>query len=596
MESNGVMSLKGAASARVCVLVLGMHRSGTSALTRTLSLLGCDLPKTLVGAAPGNDLGHWESAPVCRLNDELLESAGSNWHDFDAVNPDWFRSPKAGEYRERAIATLEDEFAGSWLYVLKDPRINRLAGWWAETIEAAGVRPAILTTLRDPLEVAASLKKRDNFDVARGVLLWLRNTLDAEAQTRGRQRVFITYDALLSDWQGTSDRAAKALDLSWPKRQSAAAPLIDEFLSNKERHHKLNRDASADSAHVWANEAFLILNRWAAAGETSHDYAALDRIRSRLDEAGHAFARLVALQHFHQGQAAKLEKSLAAAEKKSAEAEARLADAEKRLSLAAAEIGELKSRLAMTESALKQRSVEAEDLAREKFALANELAAATRARTDQSAGSTAAAEAIQSELQARFAEIARLSLLVKELEEKMAAAEGRRAAAEATRAELEALLAARSAEFENRERQSRAEAAAALEAREAAFERKYAELDALFAARVVEADEVRRSLKATDAARHALELDAALRAGAAARAIAEAPLAPAFKGRQLRARVMMLMKAGLFDADWYRAHNKDVAEAGVDPARHFVEFGAREGRAPSAAVEEAMRLTRAGSH
>jgi hypothetical protein len=592
MESNREMSLNGAAAARVCVLVLGMHRSGTSALARTLSLLGCDLPKTLVGAAPGNDLGHWESAPVCRVNDDLLESAGSNWHDFEAVNPDWFQSPKSGEFRERAIAALKDEFAGSWLYVLKDPRINRIAGWWSETIEAAGVRPAILSTLRDPLEVAASLKKRDNFDVARGVLLWLRNTLDAEAQTRGRQRAFITYDALLADWQGTLDRAAKTLDLFWPKRQSAAAPLIDEFLSNKERHHKLGRDARADSAHVWANEAFLILNRWAAAGESSHDYAALDRIRSRLDEAGHAFARLVALQHFHQGQAARLEKSLAGAEKKSAEAEARLADAEKRLSHAAAEIADLKSRLAMTESALRQRSAEAEDFEREKSALAQELAVAKMASTDQ----TAAAAAMKSELQARFGEIANLTRLVKELEGMVAALEGRQAAADSTRTGPDALLAARTEGFEDRERQIRMEADAALAAREAAFERKYAELDALFAARAADADNLKRSLKAVEEAGRASVLDAALRAGAAARAIAEAPLAPVFKGRQLRARVMMLMKAGLFDADWYRAHNKDVAEAGVDPARHFVEFGAREGRAPSAAVEEAMRLTRAGSH
>ncbi|MFN3960009.1 MAG: hypothetical protein ACK4NP_08860 [Parvularculaceae bacterium] len=577
MESNGVMSLNGAAAARVCVLVLGMHRSGTSALARTLSLLGCDLPKTLLGAAPGNELGHWESAPVCRVNDDLLESAGSSWHDFEAVNPDWFRSPKAGEYRERAIATLKDEFGGSWLYALKDPRINRLAGWWAETIESAGARPAILTTLRHPLEVAASLKKRDNFDMARGVLLWLRNTLDAEAQTRGRQRAFISYDALLSNWKGTLDRAAKTLDLSWPKRQSAAAPAIDEFLSDKERHHRRDSDAINDGAHAWASEAFAILSRWAEAGEDAQDYPALDRIRSRLDEAGHAFARLVALQHFHQGQAAKLENALAAAEKRSAELEVKRADDEKRLSLAAAEIADLKSRLAMTESALKQRSVEAEDQARAVADLAARL-------KDAEAAATKLAE-----LEAALADTKR------ELEAARQAAEQ---AAARHKADLASAKAASEAEASARFKEI-AEMTRMLKAREAALSRAqadYATLDALFATRSGETDELRRSLKEADAGRHALELDSALRAAAAARAIAEAPLAPVFKGRQLRARVMMLMKAGLFDADWYRAHNKDVAAAGVDPARHFVEFGAREGRAPSAAVEEAMRRATAGAH
>ena len=66
------------------ILIAGMHRSGTSALTRTLSLLGCALPKT-----PSNDPKHWESKVIMNLNDEILASAGSAWHDWGAFNPGW---------------------------------------------------------------------------------------------------------------------------------------------------------------------------------------------------------------------------------------------------------------------------------------------------------------------------------------------------------------------------------------------------------------------------------------------------------------------------------------------------------------------------
>ena len=88
------------AANRIGVLVLGMHRSGTSALTRVLNLLGCDLPATLMDSAAFNEAGHWESMAIMGLNDEILQSAGSHWHDWLSFNPGWYSSPKAAEYKE----------------------------------------------------------------------------------------------------------------------------------------------------------------------------------------------------------------------------------------------------------------------------------------------------------------------------------------------------------------------------------------------------------------------------------------------------------------------------------------------------------------
>ena len=66
---------------KIAILVAGMHRSGTSLLTRVLDISGCDLPATLVEAHPTNDLGHWEPRKIVFLNDEILASAGSSWRD-----------------------------------------------------------------------------------------------------------------------------------------------------------------------------------------------------------------------------------------------------------------------------------------------------------------------------------------------------------------------------------------------------------------------------------------------------------------------------------------------------------------------------------
>ena len=65
------------ASGRTCLLVLGMHRSGTSALTRVLSIAGAKLPGSLMGVYKGNEVGHWESNSLVQYLDQLLEELGS---------------------------------------------------------------------------------------------------------------------------------------------------------------------------------------------------------------------------------------------------------------------------------------------------------------------------------------------------------------------------------------------------------------------------------------------------------------------------------------------------------------------------------------
>jgi hypothetical protein len=616
----------GAAGARVCVLVLGMHRTGTSALARTLNLLGCDLPKTLVPEAASNEAGHWESLPVCKLNDALLDSAGTNWRDFEPVNPDWFRSPRAAEYRVKGVAMLREEFGESFLYVLKDPRICRIAGWWAETIEASGAAPAIISIVRHPVEVAQSLKKRDNFDVALGGLLWLRNTLDAEAQTRGLKRAFVSYDGLLDNWSEAIGRVQAALGLAWPKRQSLVTPAIDQFLSDKLRHHRRPKSAGADGAQAWAAETFAILDRWAASGESPDDYAALDAIRTRLDEAGHAFARIVALQWYNQNQVTSLEKSISEARKAAADLEKKNAEAEKRAQQATADVAELRARLSATESALRQRTAETVENGqtieglRADFDRSEKALAAAR---DEAAG-------FQSEIRSRFEEIARLSAMLLEREAALADMSGRLADAEAARdkARRQAAVALGGAPGENgetappenpRKTDQGKESAAAIaqspvlselssliasrasdvvtyETNLEAFARRiaeredsYAELDVLFAARVADAVELKRSLAEKEESGRELARQFAIRNARTADAIARAPYRPFLKKRDVAKRVAILAACGLFDADWYKSHYADVAEAGVDPLRHFVEFGAREGRFANAAAEAAHR-------
>ena len=56
---------------RSAIVILGMHRSGTSALAGVLNMLGCDLPETLMPANAYNEKGYFESNAIRLLNDRV---------------------------------------------------------------------------------------------------------------------------------------------------------------------------------------------------------------------------------------------------------------------------------------------------------------------------------------------------------------------------------------------------------------------------------------------------------------------------------------------------------------------------------------------
>lgn len=279
---------------RKVILVLGMHRSGTSALARTLSLLGCDLPHTLVPETSTNPTGHWEPNTLMAFNNEILQSAGSSWDDWLEFNPDWYCSPVCESFLEQAPGILRAEYDVSPLFVLKDPRNCRLTRFWFDVFDRERIEPLVALPLRNPLEVVASLQARDGMHRDHAMLLWLRHVLDAEQGSRGRRRVFVTYDELLNDWAGLADRMQSAFGIAWPKAIAHAGRDVDGFLDAGNRHHVRSMHTMLVDPTIsqWVRDADRILIKWVQEGEDSNDHAALDEIRDQLNVAGPTFARL----------------------------------------------------------------------------------------------------------------------------------------------------------------------------------------------------------------------------------------------------------------------------------------------------------------
>ncbi len=267
-------------------------------MTRVLNLLGCDLPATLLQANVTNEAGHWESLPILQLNDRILQSAGSNWHDWQEFYPEWFRSPKAAQFRDEALSLLASEFGSSHLLVLKDPRICRILPFWLSALEEAEIRPLIVSPLRNPLDVAASLAKRDGFDPSFSSLLWLRNVLDAELASRNVPRIFTAFQGLNENWRGIAQKAQSKLGVVWPCKPDSAANAISTFISDNLQHHKSPPEALFNDPAVsgWLADTYRILSGWIETGELKADYSTLDRIRAEFGAASPAMGRLIAAE------------------------------------------------------------------------------------------------------------------------------------------------------------------------------------------------------------------------------------------------------------------------------------------------------------
>lgn len=231
-------------SQKKAILVLGMHRSGTSVLTRIINLLGVDLGGNFLRPADDNPGGYWEHAEAVAIHEKLLQDLNRSWHDTRALPENWLESPAASKAKEKIAALITRDFTGSLLWGVKDPRLCRLAPIWIEVAAALGFDVCALFAVRHPAEVASSLLARDGLSMESTELSWLEHFAEAEYATRDMHRSLVLYQDILSDWRGTALRVATELGLNWPKDIMLAGSAIDGFLNKKNKHHTADDTSS----------------------------------------------------------------------------------------------------------------------------------------------------------------------------------------------------------------------------------------------------------------------------------------------------------------------------------------------------------------
>jgi hypothetical protein len=223
-----------------------MHRSGTSALSGVLGLLGVNLSNSMRAPHPGvNEKGYWEHFELVQLHDRLFSGMHYSWDEILSMPEAWWKQERVAPFRREIVRILERDFSTVPVWGFKDPRLCRLLPLWLEILDDLGIETRFVLTYRHPLEVARSLQRRNDFRVAKSGLLWLDHNLSAERWTRGRPRWFTSFGRLLEDPVSTVAEMQRALEIPFPRSCQEAEGEIRDFLSPDLRHH------DAGSSEAW---------------------------------------------------------------------------------------------------------------------------------------------------------------------------------------------------------------------------------------------------------------------------------------------------------------------------------------------------------
>ncbi|MDC0612257.1 sulfotransferase, partial [Vibrio sp.] len=195
------------------VVVLGMHRSGSSAITEFLTVHGLYFgsEKDGIGKNKENERGFWERRDVRDLNDEILQSLNCDWDTISSFDISKIDEETRKKFVLKAKLIHDKLICESTNgYVLKEPRVCLTYPIWEEAFD--GNESVIVFIHRNPIEIALSLEKRNNYEQSFSLNLWYRYIISALNCVKNKRVLFISYDELSSNPTFVSQKLVQYLN------------------------------------------------------------------------------------------------------------------------------------------------------------------------------------------------------------------------------------------------------------------------------------------------------------------------------------------------------------------------------------------------
>ena len=276
------------ASRAVCVI--GMHRSGTSAVARGVNALSVDLGNNFFDLQADNPTGYWEDKTIVGINQQMLEELQLKWDDSTPIASERFMHHRIRLLRLKAVRYLNENFMSRPLWGFKDPRTIRLLPFWVAALRDCSAAAAYVVAIRHPRSVAASLFRRQEITPAKADRLWLAHNGPFLHELRDKPLVVVDYDLLMREPHAQLERIARSLGL--PLHDAGAREMerfASDFLDERLRHTTFAIDDfdTATPAGRLTHRAYVMLYELAADRREPDApfWAEWETLRQRLDEA-----------------------------------------------------------------------------------------------------------------------------------------------------------------------------------------------------------------------------------------------------------------------------------------------------------------------
>lgn len=243
---------------RSVILIIGMHRSGTSLLSSIVHALGVNVGDDLYPADPANPAGYFEDRACVDIQERILRRLGQPWSEKNGMLPFpslWWRTAEMRPLVEELEAWLDRRLQTAGLtWAVKDPRTTRFLPLWRELLQKRGVSWQCVLAVRSPAEVVASEVTRDGVPAERVYRTWLRYNMEAVLHAGPALAAVVLYSRWFTD--GPTQLCGLAAALSVEIDSSAATRILGDVL----REDLYRQNAVRESlAPAWAEHVYLRL-------------------------------------------------------------------------------------------------------------------------------------------------------------------------------------------------------------------------------------------------------------------------------------------------------------------------------------------------
>ncbi len=225
------------------VVILGMHRSGTSLIANFMHAIGVDLGQDLIPADQANEAGYWESRRIWQAHEKILKELNCSWRSPPVSLPaNWWRKSSIQETKSGLVEFVRSECKKDKLWGFKDPRTAILLPLWREIFDELQLEPLYILSVRHPGSVAASLARRNRLALAHSQALWLRTNLEALSHTRSHLLGVVDYDRWFESGLEQARTVIESINLSQSISEELITNAVNDIIQPALRHHSSKQD------------------------------------------------------------------------------------------------------------------------------------------------------------------------------------------------------------------------------------------------------------------------------------------------------------------------------------------------------------------